>query len=1353
MHRKPRLHQAIAIGCILALTLIPQRLFAQGGDSTALAPHFRHLSSDDGLVQNSIQSITQDDQGYMWIATMAGLSRYDGYRFTSFEHDSADADSLSSSATRELFRDRDGMIWIGTEGGGADKFNPHTEKFQHFAPDPANPNTIGGDRIIGIFQDHSGGMWFGGGGLTDLSRLNTADQTFTKFTRGNGPNQYRGNAARSFVEIMPDQLWFTADSFLVNYDESAGTFTSYPIPNETLAAVVKADSRGNLWVGGSQALYQYNLQQRTFTPITAVRGINDMFFDSAGLLWIGTKNGLLRFDPAAGQIVGAYRHNSSQPDSLSGSEITALYQDRSGLLWIGTADAGLNTYDPRQARFAHYHNDPGNTSSLTPGTVNSIYGADKGHIWVGVENVLSLVNLQDGTVAAFIPSGVSGPLGTIHAILQDRTGIVWVGMNGSNLLRFDPATKQFSSVALSPLLPKPTRPPDSPGPSGPAGTGPAGPGTITALYEDNSGVLWVVNDVNGIFRLGPDRKDIQFIEGPHVPPPNGRPDLAAATPMLPIRDLYADREGFFWLSTINGLMRFDPRTRAYQRFPVRITEPGADSQIRAVHEDSAGVLWLAADDGLYALQPATGERKHYTTSDGLPSNSVIAILEDRSGNLWISTTRGLSKFTPGSKTFRNYDVADGLQSNEFSAHAYWQNPDGQLFFGGIDGVTAFYPEQVIDSAYDPPVLLTGFQLGNEPVKVGEKPLTQPIWESAQLTLNYDQDVISFEFAALSYAASSKNQYQYRLEGFDKGWTPASSSRRFVTYTNLPAGDYVFRVRATNNDGVWSTHEVALRLTILPPWWETPLFRIGLALALVALVLGGHQWRMVTIRRRNRLLEKEVTERTQALQERTQALQTSQEYLRQAKEAADAANRAKSAFLANMSHELRSPLNAILGFTQMMDRNETLSPEIHENLGIILRSGEHLLGLINQVLDLSKIEAGRMVLAPIDFDLYQLLDDIRDMFSLRATEKALNLIFDRTEDLPRYIQADEVKLRQILINLISNALKFTVEGGLTVRAKRDTRHGLPLPKVELLFEVQDTGPGIAPDELRDLFQAFSQTSSGIQAREGTGLGLPISRKFVQLMGGDITVASRVGHGSTFRFNILADVAETIQPAQQRNQHRVTGLEAGQPRYRILVTDDRWVNRQVLIKLLQPLGFDLREAQDGKEAVEIAQIFEPHLIWMDLRMTTMDGLEATRLIRATPKGKAMVIIALTASAFEEDRATVLAAGCDDFVRKPFRTEEIFDLLAHHLGVRFTYADDQPRSVAARPDAETLQAALASLPAALVSALKEGIELGDMDMIDEAIARIPAQHSALSETLKQLTYQFEYDKILDLLRKATP
>ncbi len=480
------------------------------------------------------------------------------------------------------------------------------------------------------------------------------------------------------------------------------------------------------------------------------------------------------------------------------------------------------------------------------------------------------------------------------------------------------------------------------------------------------------------------------------------------------------------------------------------------------------------------------------------------------------------------------------------------------------------------------------------------------------------------------------------------------------------------------------------------------------------------------------------------------LQRTLDELAAARQAADAANVAKSTFLRNMSHELRSPLNIILGYASLMQRfSRSMPNEQRDNLSVILRSGEHLNTLVGNVLDISRIEAGVQDVELREFDLHHFLSDLDDMFALQASDKGLEYHVEPLDDCPQFVKTDPVKLRQILINLLGNALAYTTEGGVILRVGLPEGTDSAQNLDSLFFEVEDSGIGIPDHELGQIFEPFYQGQAGKEAQNGTGLGLAISQEFVKLLGSDLNVHTESGRGTKFNFNLPVEIFSDLQPDSETEGPEVVAIAPNQPTYKVLITDDKWANRQILFKLLQPMGFDLREARNGVEAVEIWEAWQPDLIWMHLRMPVMDGFEATRRIKSGPNSENTAIIAVTASAFDEERANIEAIGSDDFLRRPYRIADVYAMMEKHLGVRFVYDDAEEIA----PTEETVQIqpeSLAAVSPEIRAELEAAIQRLDVETIELLIAQIREQDESLAIAMDILTQDFKYDQILEALQQ---
>jgi signal transduction histidine kinase/ligand-binding sensor domain-containing protein/CheY-like chemotaxis protein/HPt (histidine-containing phosphotransfer) domain-containing protein len=1055
---------------------------------------FETLSLEAGLSQATIQAIVQDRQGFLWFATQEGLNRYDGYTFTVFRRDPDDASSLPNDWIWTLHEDPSGFLWIGTNGGGLSRYDPETDRFTHFRARDTYPDGSHANHVRALHVSPSGTVWVG----TDsgLGTLDPEGAGFTPYPVPDPPDGSKADRVRSIHESRDGLLWVGTDgNGLLRIDPESGEARRYlhdPDDPTTLGSnrvrCILEERHGGLWIGLYDAgIDRTDRRAESFThvrhdpddptslPHDRVRAILE---DSNGDLWIATDGGLGRRNAETGRFA-RFRHSAIDPSSLADDRVLSLLQDRGGVIWIGTY-GGLSKWNPLSSAFSLYRDDERTPGRLNGNVVSAFAEDPDGSLWVATYG--GGLNRLDVTRGAFElhahdpdrPGTVSDS--RVMSLLVDSTGTLWVGTLTQGLDRFDRERGTFVNHRHDP------GDPHSLSANG-----------ITAIFEDSAGEIWVGTYRGGLNRL--DRASGGFARYAHDPDdPRSLSDDRVLT-------IYEDRDRVLWIGTEGGgINRYDRRTGSFTSFRNDPDYPESLSSDTAwaIHEDDRRVMWIGTQSGgLNRWDPVNrdagrGVFKRYTQSDGLASMTVYGILGDDQGNLWLSSNHGLSRFDPRADGFRHFDTSHGLQSHEFNFGAYFRGGDGRLYFGGVNGFNAFHPSQVVDNPHVPPVVLTGFQRADDDAEAVR------ISGVDAIELTHRDYFVSFEFAALDYAAPERNRYMYRLEGFDEDWIDIGTSRR-ATYTNLTPGSYTFRVRASNNDDVWNEAGASLGVRVYPPpwktWWAYSLFSLGI------LGLGA-----AYVRSQKRRLEREA----------------------ESTRAAEAASRAKSEFLSTMSHEIRTPMNGLLGTTELLLHAE-LPASQHRLAEAAHRSASGLLDIFNDVLDYSAIESGKLKLDEVELNLRDVLHGILDLHAEQAAAKSVDLLLYLPDALPLTLRGDPVRMRQILSNLVGNAVKFTERGEVTVRVMSADKDR---SAVDLRFEIQDTGVGIAPGHLDDIFNAFSQADSSM-TREfgGTGLGLAICKKLVEMLGGEIGVESEPGVGSTFWFTCRlnrGDVEASVSP---------------------------------------------------------------------------------------------------------------------------------------------------------------------------------------------------------------------------------
>ena len=1270
---------------------------------------FSYISINEGLSQSTVFSIDQDKRGNMWFATYDGVNKYDGYAFTVYQHNEDDPNSIANDISRIVKTDSQGRVWIGTRDG-LSRSDEENDIFQNF------------------FYEKNG-----------------------KHLQVNG-----------IEEISPEQLLISTPEGLIMFDIKESKFIDDSFStamHKTIASTLYRQD-DQIYIGTStDGLYTYSITQKTFEkviPILGTKQIQAILQQSPTRIWVATEGaGLFLINPKTKEIKN-YLHSPSNPKSISSNYIRSLAMDSQNRLWIGTFN-DLNIYHEGTDSFASYSSNPVENGSLSQRSVRSIFMDSQGGMWLGTYfgglNYYHPIRNRFKNIRN-IPYKNSLSDNVVSCIVEDKDKNLWIGTNDGGLNLYNPITQRFTSYTLQ---------------EDESARG-IGSNNIKAVYVDEKkSLVYIGTHAGGLSILHRNSGQVE--------------NFNQRNSQLVNENVYAilpDGEGNLWLGTLSALVRFNPEQRSFTTIekekdgtPVvskQITTLFRDSHKRlwiggeeglsvfkqegldiqkasilpvsnvtklftnCIYEASNGVIWVGTREGFYCFNEKDKQIKRYNTTNGLPNNVVYGILEDSFGRLWLSTNRGISCFNPETEKFRNFTESDGLQSNQFNTASYCRTSVGQMYFGGINGITTFRPELLLDNPYTPPVVITKLQLFNKVVRPDDETgiLTKNISETKSITLKSWQTAFSIEFVVSNYISGQHNTFAYKLEGYDKEWYYLTDSRT-VSYSNLPQGTYQFLVKAANSDGKWNPIPTALEIIVLPIWYKT-----WWALLIFFATFAG----FITFVFRFFWMRK--------------SMEAQLEIERRDKEHQEEINQMKMRFFINISHELRTPLTLIL--TPLQEIINKISDRWTRNqLEYIQRNANRLLHLVNQLMDYRRAELGVFELKAKKGNAHQLIQDNFLFYDKLARHKKITYtLHSELEDKEVLFDANYLEL--IVNNLLSNAFKYTESGqSITVTLKEENGW--------LLLQVSDTGIGIPINKQGKIFERFYQIES---EHVGSGIGLSLVQRLIELHHGRIELDSEENKGSTFSVYLPQDLSvykpsELASNNEQNEEEQVystnskamyfidtekvenESVESGdKKRGTILIVEDNNEIRRYLNNGLADL-FNTLEAGNGEEALEKLKDNEVDVIVTDVMMPVMDGIKLCKNVKQNIRTCHIPVIILSAKTDIKDQMEGLQMGADDYIPKPFSLAILTTKIQNMMRTRRRMLDKYAKSLEVEPEKITFNAmdeALLKRAMAIVEKNMDNIEFST----DEFAREMNMSRSNLHLKLKAITGE----STIDFIRK---
>ena len=1232
---------------------------------------FSHVDVNRGMSDNFVKCMYKDTKGFIWFGTNNGLNRYDGYKFEVFQQNSSDTASITDNDINAITSDKDGNLWIGTAGGVC-KLNCETFKFSRVNLVSSNPllcPDIG--YITAMSNDSEGNIMIGT--HNGLFFYNQQSKSFRHILID---EQSCTSQLNNITAIVPDNthsFWIgTSNGFIIKYNQNSNSIEKFETFRESKnrhGSISKlfVDKENNLWVGELNGLHLFNISENSWDfdfqkkngeifKNLQISGIDE---DTDNLIWVTTDgNGVFIIDQGNFGFINIKSLPYAE-GTLSSNGLSSLYCDKSGIIWIGSSKKGIDFYKNNVSKFRLFRNYPSESNSLSNNDVDCITEDNKGNIWIGTNGGgLNHYNRKTNSFDHYLSkSGATNTLSSniIVSVFEDSYKKLWIGTYFGGLDCLDPQTGKITVFHHN----------DS-------DSSTLSDDRIWSICEDSHKNLWVASLTSGLNLFDRGTGKFKRINSKNSP-----------ICFDYINSISADENDNLWICSANGLIYYDPvqnRSKCYYNNS-EIPASLSDNHIISTFKDSRGLFWVCTNNGLNLMNKASDNFRVLKEADGLPSNSVFRIEEDKDSNLWLSTKNGLSKLivrkTNGKDSlsfqFVNYGMSDGLQGKEFNQTASFATRDGQLWFGGPDGLNAFYPLEIKEDSALSKLVISDIRIDNVIVKYGQVIngrvlFEKPIFNTDKVVLKFLENTFTIDFAALNYFFPGKTKYAYTLEGFNDKWITTDGRENFATYSNIQNGTYTFKVKATNSDGIWNESPKILKIKILPPFWASWYAYLIYSTLILSLLLIL-RYLILTRERMKMQMEQEYIE-SQHVHE---------------------IDSMKINFFTNISHEFRTPLTLIFSPAEKLMDQFKNKPE-EKSLSLIFQNAKRLLFMVNQLLDYRKMEVQGFGYNPSAGNIIAVIEDAVSSFRDLSEQKQIRLVFhSEIEALDTLFDRD--KLEKIMFNLLSNAFKFTLVDGevsVTILTERQgdqvKENGAIQKPTHLIIKVEDTGIGIPHDKIDNLFISFFQVDSKISGDQGSGIGLALVKEFVKLHDGVISVKSEPGKGSCF-IVILPVALETLSEKRlQKDNDTVTSYShfvvhsdtnqriEPEEKPTLLIAEDNDDLRFYIKDNLQKI-YNIYEAANGEEALAIIQKIVPDLIISDIMMPGIDGIELCRRVKADDKTCHIPVILLTALSAEEAQFKSLETGADDCILKPFNFQileaKISNLISSRRNLRKVFS----------------------------------------------------------------------------------